>query len=228
MTDREPDSQPKGDGGPLLEEVPQEPDMDQLMDRLEQLEGLVDDPRERQKVRETMSVARRMPVLDAVERGIKKYTARDMAEAFVGSILLSLPLLVEGGVFEIAAHLAETTVARIPVFLVSNVLFILLLTIGLLYWTDIREVTISKPIFGIIPRRLVGVLLISFLTALGMMAMWGRLYAEDPTTVEAIARVTVVWAAGAFGAALGDILPGESAGHDVTIKNLDDIVLPEE
>ena len=224
MPDRDDSTAPTGDGGVTPTEVPAEPDMDHLLDRLENLEELVDDPEERKQVRETMSIARRIPGLTAVENGIKKYTARDMAEAFVGSILLSLPLLVEDGVFEIAEHFVANTVGGVPVFLVSNILFVIVLTIGLLYWTDIREITVSKPLFGVVPRRLVGVLSISFLTAAGLMILWGRIYEDDPTTLEAFGRITVIWAAGAFGAALGDILPGESAGHDVTIENLEEIV----
>ncbi len=228
MPDRDHGTELSGDGGSAQSERPAEPDIDHLLDRLEDLEALVDDPEERKQVRETMSVARRIPGLKTVENGIKKYTARDMAEAFVGSILLSLPLLVEDGVFEIAEHFTANTVAGVPVFLVANVLFVIVLTIGVLYWTDIREITVSKPLFGVVPRRLVGVLSISFLTAAGLMILWGRIYEEDPTTLEAFGRITVIWAAGAFGAALGDILPGESAGHDVTIENLDEIVSPDE
>ncbi|MFC4437845.1 MULTISPECIES: DUF2391 domain-containing protein [Natrialbaceae] len=218
----------ENDDPPLeREELPSEPDVDHLLEHLEELEGLVDDPAEREQVRRTMRVARRIPGVNAVENGIRKYTARDMAEAFVGSILLALPLLVEDGVFEIAEHFVAVTVSGVPLFLLSNVLFILLLTTGLIYWTDIRKVSVTKPLFGFVPRRLVGVLGISFLTAAGLMVMWGRIFVEGPTSAEAFARITVIWTAGAFGAALGDILPGESEGHDVTIGNLDDIVSPD-
>ncbi|AGB39471.1 hypothetical protein [Natronococcus occultus] len=199
-------------------------DVDRLLEHLEELEELVDHPDEREQVRKAMRTAHRIPGLDAVEQGIRKYTARDMAEAFVGSILLALPLLVEDGVFEIADHFVTTTVSGIPVFLIANVLFVGVLTTGLLYWTDIRDVDVTSPLFGVVPRRLVGVLAISFLTAAGLMVMWGRIYEEDPTTLEAFARITVIWAAGAFGAALGDILPGESEGHDVRLDTIDDIV----
>ncbi|WP_247001015.1 DUF2391 domain-containing protein [Halosolutus gelatinilyticus] len=217
---------PPDSGGPAPAEIPSEPDVDQLLDRLEQLEELVDHPDEREQVRETMAVARRIPGLDAVGRGIRKYTARDMAEAFVGTILLALPLLVEDGVFVIADHFVGTTRAGIPIYLVGNVAFVVVLTTGLLYWTDIREVNVTNPLFGVVPRRLIGVLAISFLTAAVLLATWGRLAVDDPSPLEAFARITVVWTAGAIGAALGDILPGESAGHDVTIENLDEIVSP--
>ncbi|TYL38821.1 DUF2391 domain-containing protein [Natronococcus pandeyae] len=221
-------SRTENDDPPLeWDDRPSDPDVDHLLEHLEELEGLVDDPAEREQVQKTMHVARRIPGLDAVENGIRKYTARDMAEAFVGSILLALPLLVEDGVFEIAEHFVAFTVSGVPIFLLSNIFFILLLTTSLIYWTDIRKVGVTKPLFGFVPRRLVGVLGISFLTAAGLMVMWGRIFEEGPTTAEAFARITVIWTAGAFGAALGDILPGESEGHDVTIDNLDDIVSPD-
>ncbi|WP_306058466.1 DUF2391 domain-containing protein [Natronococcus wangiae] len=209
---------------PESDDPPSAPDVDRLFEELEELEGLVDDPAEREQVRRTMRVARRIPGLNALEGGIGKYTVRDVAEAFVGSILLALPMLVEDGVFVIAEHLAASTVSGVPIFLVANVLFIVLLTTGLIYWTDIREVSVTNPIFGFVPRRLIGVLGISFVTAAGLMVVWGRLFADDPSTAEAFARITVVWAAGAFGAALGDILPGESDGYDVTIDTIDEIV----
>lgn len=146
-----------------------------------------------------------------------------MAEAFVGGILVSLPMLVEDGVFEIARWFLQTTVAGVPVFLVGNVAFIVVVTIGLMYWSDIREVQITNPIFGVVPRRLVGVLTVSVLTAVFLMVLWGRLLAGDPEgPLEVFARVTVIWAAAAFGGALGDILPGESRGHDIVVENLDE------
>jgi uncharacterized membrane protein len=185
-------------------------DLEQLLEELENLEELVDHPAEREQVRKAIHTAHRVPGLDAVENGIKRYTTRDMAEAFVGSVLLSLPLLVEDGVFEIAEHFVEFTVSGVPVFLLANVLFICLLTTALIYWTDIRDVGVTNPLFGLVPRRLVGVLGISFLTATALMIMWGRIFEAEPTVTEAFGRITVIWTAAAFGAALGDILPGES------------------
>lgn len=150
-----------------------------------------------------------------------------MSEAFVGSVLFALPLLVEDGVFIIADHVLNATVRGVPVFLGANIAFIIILTAGLLYAVDIKEVQITNPIFGVIPRRLVGVLGVSFLTAAGMVVMWGRLFLDDPTNTAAVARITVVWAAAALGASLGSILPGESKGTDLTIDNFDDIIYVE-
>ena len=64
-------------------------------------------------------------------------------------------------------------------------------------------------------------LVVSFLTAAFMMTLWGRLESwSDPGG--ALLRVVVVWTVAAFGAALGDILPGESSAPDIN-DELDDI-----
>jgi hypothetical protein len=47
---------------------------------------------------------------------------------------------------------------------------------------------------------------------------------DDPTTMAIFARVTVIWAAASLGASLGDILPGESRGTDLTFSNLDELI----
>lgn len=192
------------------------PDVGDLLDELDALERTVDEGHEREKVRQTISLVRRMPGSAAFTRRISTYTSRDIAESFVGGILLALPLLVEGGVFEIAEWFTTALVAGIPVFLLGHVVFVVAMTTGLLYYADFRQVQVYRPIFGVVPRRLVGVLTAAFLVSLGTMVLWGRLFEGSPTPTEAFARVTVVWAAAAFGAALGDILPGESTGRDVS------------
>ena len=188
-----------------------------VLEQLEELEETVSSSQERREVERT----RKMLELVPGRKRIKKYTTRDIAEGFVGAIIFSLPLLVEDGVFEIAEWFVEFLVGPIPVFFVANVLFIFAVTAGLLYYADFRDVQIY-PLFGFLPRRLVGVLIVSFIVAFGMLLMWGRLAAEDPSNIEALARVTVIWAAAAFGASLGDILPGESTGTDINAI-IDDI-----
>jgi hypothetical protein len=54
-----------------------------------------------------------------------------------------------------------------------------------------------------------------------MLLFWGRLHEGDPTALERVGRIAVVWAAAAFGAGLGDILPGESQGEDLGKFDLD-------
>ncbi len=190
--------------------------LENVFEQLDTLEQTVDAPKERREVRETRSMlhtlsADRSRLFDG---RIRRYTTRDVAESFVGGILLSLPLLVEDGVFDIADHFAAALVAGIPVFFVANVVFIVLLTAGLLYWTDIRTVENHKPIFGIIPQRLAGVLVISFIVAAGLMTLWGRVEGWQEPDI-ALYRISVIWAAAAFGAALGDILSGPSGGTEV-------------
>lgn len=205
-------AQGSADGGP--EPPPDEDSVDLLLDRLEELEGTVDSAAEREGVREAMAIARDIPADGVFGEYIRKYTTRDMAEAFVGAVIFSIPLLVEDGVFAIADHFLRITVLGLPVFLLGNAVFVVLLTYGLIYWADIQWVQVNWPILGFIPRRLVGILLISFLTAALMMTLWGRLDGwADPAV--AFARISVVWTIASIGASLGDILPGESGGEDI-------------
>ncbi len=183
-------------------------DLETVRTRLEELENTVDHPDERREVQRTIGLLDRVPTGSVRDR-IRKFTRRDVAETFVGSILISLPLLVEDGVYDIGEHFVET-----PVFFLLNVGFIISMTAGLIYYADFRQVRVHKPLFGIVPRRLVAVLVISFLTATFTMTVWGRVEGwSDPEI--AVARISVIWAAAAFGGALGDILPGESSGADL-------------
>lgn len=198
-----------------------DPDINDLLAKLDALQRTVNEPHEREKVRQTISLVERMPGSSAFTTRITKYTSRDMAEAFVGAVLFALPLLVEGGVFEIAAWFAARTVAGIPVLLIAHVAFVLVMTAGLLYFADFRQIEVRHPIFGLIPRRYAGILTVSLVTSVFMLLLWGRLHEGDPTAVERAGRVAVVWAAAAFGAGLGDILPGESQGADLGEFDLD-------
>lgn len=168
-------------------------------------------PGGRSKKRRRKKLLDRLP---ASERIIRKFTGRDVAEAFIGGVLFSLPLLVEDGVFEIAEWFAAYTVGPVPVFLTLNILLIVGLVTGLLYYTDIRDIQV-RLLFGFVPKRLVGILTISFIVAAGSMFLWGRLHEEDPTTLERMGRIAVIWAPAALGATLADILPGESKGADL-------------
>ncbi|MFW5918096.1 MAG: hypothetical protein ACOCR0_01305 [Haloferacaceae archaeon] len=145
---------------------------------------------------------------------IRKYTGRDVVEAFVGTVFFSIPLLVEDGVFDVADFFLGVRLLGFPVFFLANTAFVLLMIYALLYWAGPQDVRIYRPILGIVPRRLVGVSVVSFLTAALLMTMWGRVDGwQDP--VVAIARISAVWSVGSFGATLGDILPGESSGNDI-------------
>ena len=194
---------------------PEDPTMDDLMQQLEELTQTVDRKEELKEVEDVKTTIDRLPGSALLGKRIERYTTRDVAESFVGGILISLPLLVEDGVYDIADHFLAVTVASIPVWLVANVVFIVCLTWGLLYWADFRDIPVQNPFFGLVPRRLVGVLVISLLTATLTMTLWGRVEGwEDPAV--AVARISVIWTAAAFGAALGDILPGEGSGKELS------------
>lgn len=180
-----------------------EPTVDDLFDQLEELEETVDAPEERREVRETMRLAARLTNNSVVSRVITGFTRKDKAEAFVGSVVVGLPMLVEDGVLEIGAFLAET-----PAFFLVNLALGVGLVIGILYVADYREVQITEPYLGIVPRRPVWVLGIAFGTAAATMTLWGRVDWTEPWVH--LCQVSVVFTAMAVGGSLGDILPGET------------------
>lgn len=194
--------------------LPEDTTMDDVYEQLAELEETVDTKEELQEVHDVRLAIERLPGGAYVGTKIDRYTTRDVAEGFVGSIIISLPLLVEDGVYDIADHFLAPTVLGVPLWLVANGLFIVLMTWGLLYWADFRQLADENPFFGIVPRRLVGVLLISLFTASLTMTLWGRVDGWTNPDV-AFARVSVIWTASAFGAAVGDLLPGESKGTDL-------------
>ncbi|WP_276301318.1 DUF2391 domain-containing protein [Halorussus lipolyticus] len=179
---------------------PHEPELSDLLDELEELEETVDDPDERQQVRETIRVARRVQPTP-FGRVIRGFDRHDASEALVGSVLIGVPMLAEGGTLEIGAFLALH-----PVSFVATVLATIGLVVGVLYVAEIQQVEIYRPFFGVIPRRLVGVLGISFVTAVALMTGWGRIEWSDPWL--ALCQTTVAFAPMSLAAALGDILPG--------------------
>lgn len=187
-----------------------------LLDQLDRLEETVDAAEERREVEQTREMAERLSP-GMLGTRIRKYTTRDVAQAFVGSVVFALPLLVEDGVNEIAGHFLAVHVSGIPVFLAANVVFLATMTGALIYWADIQRIDVTTRVAGVpIPRRLIGTLVVSLATATVMMAMWGRVGTWQSAPV-AGARISVVWTAAAIGGALGDILPGESAGEDISI-----------
>ncbi len=103
-------------------------------------------------------------------------------------------MLVEDGTLDVGRF-----VAGHPAFLDGTLLVTVGLVIGIIYVANIQDVRITNPILGVIPRRLVGVLGTSFLTAPVPMTVWGRVSWTEPT---------VAFVPMAIGAALGDILPG--------------------
>jgi uncharacterized membrane protein len=184
------------------ESRPEEPpDIDDLLDRLESLENTVDTGEERREVREAIRVARRVDTGGVFGRIIYGYGREDLAEAFLGSLLFGIPMTVEGGTFEVGEF-----VAAHPLNLVGTLLASLGMVVGILYVADFQEVRVYRPFFGVVPRRLVGVIAVSFLTAFGLMTLWGRVGWAEPWL--AFCQVAVAFVPMSIGAALGDILPG--------------------
>jgi hypothetical protein len=86
---------------------------------------------------------------------------------------------------------------------------------------EFRDLVVTRPLFGTVPRRPVPVLVVSFLTATFTIILWGRLGGwSDPAV--ALSRVSVVWTVSVFGAALGNTLPGKSSARDIN-DELDNI-----
>ncbi len=220
--------QPSDVGGPssgrlgAVDDEPQ-PDREQMTDgalieklhgQYDDLEAVVDAPGERRDVERLRQATVEAALDDGFGDRIDKYTPRDIAEAFVGSIFFAIPFLVEDGVFDVATYFLAVPLGGLPLFLLVNAGFVILMILALVYWAGPQDVRVSRPILGFIPRRLVGIAVVSFLTAAALLTLWGRVgtWAEP---VVALARVSVVWSAASFGAALGDILPGESSGADI-------------
>lgn len=175
-------------------------DMGDLYDELQALEEAVDDPEERRRVREAMRTAMRVEpsVFGRVVRGFGR---EDLAEAFLGAIIFGIPMFVEGGTQEIGVF-----VSTHPLYLLVTLVFGIGTVIGILYVADIQDVRVTNPLLGVIPRRLVGVLGVSFVTALIVMTVWGRVNWTQPWL--AFSTVSVAFVPMAIGAALGDIVPG--------------------
>jgi len=179
-----------------------ETDLADLFDELEELEELVQTEAAREQIQETMRVAAETSRSGGTfGRIIWGYDRGDLAEGLLGSLLFGIPMAVEGGTGEVGAFLA----ARPPLF-AGTALFILGLLVGILYVADFQDIRIHRPLFGVLPRRLVGVAAISFLTGVVLLTAWGRVDWAEPTL--ALANVVVAWLPMSIGAALGDILPG--------------------
>mgnify|MGYP000061894038 CR=1 FL=1 len=188
--------------------------VESLHGQFDDLHAVLDDEGDRQALRRIEARATRAAADDGFGDHIDKYTSRDVAEAFVGSVFFAIPLLVEDGVYEVADFLLSLSVAGLPVAVLAHATFVVVTVAAILYWTGPQDVEVTRPIFGVVPRRLLGIAVVAFLTAAALMTMWGRLDGwQDPAV--ALARISTVWAVASFGGALGDILPGESSGADI-------------
>lgn len=189
------------DGG--TDEADEEPTVEDLIEDLETLEEVVDDHEERRQVREAMRTAREVavPRRSTFGRVVRGFDRSDIAEALVGSVLFGIPMVVEGGTTEVGAFIATR-----PAFLVGTALVTVLLVVGILYVADFQDVRVQNPILGVIPRRLVGVLGVTLVTAVVGLTAWGRVDWAEPAV--ALGSTLVAAVPMAVGAALGDLLPG--------------------
>lgn len=177
------------------------PEIVDLIDELEALAETVDTRAEREQVEETIEVARRVRTGAVFGRVIRGFDRGDAAEAFLGSLIFGIPMIIESGTLEIGAYIATQ-----PVFLAGTLLLGIAVPYGILYVADIQHVEVVHAILGVIPRRFAGVVSIAFVTSLFLMTAWGRVDWGEP--VVAFAQVAVVFVGMGIGAALGDILPG--------------------
>jgi uncharacterized membrane protein len=207
MTDRGDESAEPAPDGRRVEpdgrrnEPDDDPDMGDLFDELSELEALVDTPEEREQVRETMRTAMEVNQPSIFGRVISGFDASDASEALLGALVFGIPMFVEGGTQEVGEFIATR-----PAYFVATNGLAVALVVGILYVADIQDVRVRNPIFGILPRKLTGVLSVAALTALGMMTAWGRVDWGEPWL--ALCQVSVAFVPIALGAALGDLLPG--------------------
>lgn len=181
------------------DDLPEEPVIDDAIEELEELADLVDSGDERRKVRRAMRVLERtrQPGLFGDLRD--SFGLRDAGEAFVGAFVFGVPMLVEGGTQEVGEFLAD----HLAYYGLTAVLGLGLL-LGILSAVEFEQVE-EDLLFGVVPRRLIGILLISGGTSLALMTAWGRVDWGAPRV--ATAQVVVTAVVMAIGASLGDILP---------------------
>lgn len=177
------------------------PDVVDLIEELESLAAQAETTAQRERIEETIALAQRVSYPAVFGRVIRGFDRSDVAEAFVGSIVFGIPMIIEGGTLE-----AGTYIARHPPFFLTTLIGAVAVVVGVLYVADIQQVQITRPLFGFLPRRLAGVMTVSFLTALVLMTSWGRVDWATPWI--ALSQVVVAFAGMSLGAALGDILPG--------------------
>lgn len=176
------------------------PDAERIADLLVELEELTDTPAEREQVRE--AVEGRLGLGGRLfGRVVAGFDRGDLAEALLGSVLFGIPMAVEGGTGEVGAHLAARPLA-VEATLVAAVAVV----VGILYVSELQDVRVREPLFGVVPRRLAGVVGVAALTAVVLLTLWGRVDWARPGV--AVATCAVAFVPMAIGAALSDILPG--------------------
>ncbi|MFB6135817.1 MAG: DUF2391 domain-containing protein [Halobacteriaceae archaeon] len=177
------------------------PDVGDLIDELEELRATVETEAAREQVDETIEVAMNISRPGVFGQVVRGFDRSDVAEALLGSVVFGVPMFVESGTLEVGEFVAGN-----PLYLLTTVGFAVVLVVGILYVADFQDVRITAPLFGFLPRRLVGVVATSAVTALFLMTVWGRVDWTDPWV--ATCQTAIAFVPMSIGAALGDILPG--------------------
>ncbi|MFW6003591.1 MAG: DUF2391 family protein [Halanaeroarchaeum sp.] len=177
------------------------PNVVDLIEDLERIEAGLDDEDTREHVEDAIATARHIGTPPVFGRVIRGFDRADLTEATVGSLLLGIPMFVEGGTNE-----AGVFIATRPLAMLVTIALVVGLTVGIIYVADIQDVRVHEPFFGVVPRRLVGVLGASLVTATVMMTVWGRIDWAEPWL--AVSQIVVAMVPMSIGGALGDILPG--------------------
>jgi len=181
-------------------------DIGDLFDHLEDLEDLVDSHEEREQVREAMQAATESQEQAVFGQVVWGFDTADLSEAVLGSLLFGIPMAVEGGTLDAGYHISQH-----PLYMLATLSSAVLMVIAILYVADIQDVRVRDPIFGLIPRRLVGVTMTPFVVAVALLTGWGMVTWTNPavmSTWEAFCICCVAFVPMSIGAALGDILPG--------------------
>ncbi|MFT4891131.1 MAG: hypothetical protein ACI9YT_002053 [Halobacteriales archaeon] len=181
------------------ESTPAPPDYDDVLEELEELEDIVDSSAELEQVSETIRTLNRARRPRLFGRFRSRFGLQDAGEAFVGSFVFGLPMIVEEGTLEVGAFLA-----RHPLYLGVTLLIGFGLVRGILNSVDFTSVE-ADFLYGRIPLRLLGIVAIATLTSLGLMTIWGRVDWTTPAVAGGQCAVTGIVMA--VGAALGDVLP---------------------
>lgn len=177
-------------------------DFSALFDELEDLDDHVEDEDAREQLREVKDLASDMQTGEGTfGHVVYGFDVKDLTEATLGSLLFGIPMAVEGGTVEAGEFLAAH-----PLLLAANVAATVGIVYGVLYVAEFQDVRVRDRIFGLIPRRLAGVLGTAAFTAAVLLTAWG--FTDEMAPGVALATVSVALLPMGIGAALGDILPG--------------------
>jgi uncharacterized membrane protein len=175
------------------------PDMEAVFEELEALEEIVDRNEEREQVREAMRVLRRAQHPRLIGRFRHAFDLRDAGEAFVGSFVFGIPMVVEEGTLDVGRF-----IARELAFVVLTALLGIGVVYGILHAARFEQVE-EDLIGGVVPSRLLGILLIATVLGTVLMTAWGRVDWTTPSV--AMSQTLVATIVMAVGASIGDILP---------------------